>query len=178
MAPQARFNMADSYLAIVGRQGGGKSCRGVALDQHHVGLKAMASVLHRIQHARGQRVQRLIGTHDIQIKIRLDLEKLQGMVKHRAMLTSVNYRCLKFMRALAQGVNHQRQFDCFRPRAEDRDDPTLHGNRLALLLRWVHDPSHWPVARTGLWTRLDYPRVNSHFVLHMRFAKDYEGHER
>jgi hypothetical protein len=50
------------------------------------------------------------------------------------MLTGVNHRRLKFLRSLAQGVNHERQLNSFRPRAENRDDPTLHEDRLSFLL--------------------------------------------
>jgi hypothetical protein len=48
------------------------------------------------------------------------------------MLTGMDNGRLKFLRSLAQGVNHERQLDGFRPGAENRDDPTLHTDRPAV----------------------------------------------
>ena len=42
------------------------------------------------------------------------------------MLTGVHHGSLKLGGALAQFVNHQRQLDGFRARAQDRDNATLH----------------------------------------------------
>ncbi len=126
MTAQARFDMPDGNLAVVSCQRRSKSGGSVALHQHHVGLEPVTRIFYRVQYARGEGVQRLIWTHYIQIKVRLDLEKFQGVVEHAAMLTRMNDCGLKLFRPLPQFVNHQRQFDCFRSGAEDRDNPTLH----------------------------------------------------
>jgi hypothetical protein len=49
------------------------------------------------------------------------------------MLAGMNHGGLELVRPLAQRVNYQRQFNCFRPRAEDRDNSTLHEDRLPFL---------------------------------------------
>ena len=126
MASEAGLNMTYGNLAVVSRQSGGKGSRGIALHQHHVGFETLTRILHRIEDPPGQRIERLIWPHDRQIEVGLNLEKLQGMVEHRTMLAGMNDSRLKFFRPLAQFVNHQSQFDRFRPGAEDCNNPALH----------------------------------------------------
>ena len=118
--------MANRNLAIVSGQGRSKRGGGIALHQDHIGLKTVAGIFDRVQHARGKRVERLVRTHHIQVEIGFDFEVLENMVEHRAMLTGMHHRSLKLFGTAAQFVNHQGQLDGFRTRAQDSDNPTFH----------------------------------------------------
>ena len=98
MTTQASLYVTDGNLAVVSRQRRSKRGSSIPLHQHHIGLEAMTRIFDCVQYARGKRVQCLIGTHYVQIKVRLDLEKFQGMVEHASMLTGVNDRSLKLFR--------------------------------------------------------------------------------
>jgi hypothetical protein len=95
MTAQSGLDVTNRNPAIVSSKGRSKSGGGVALYQHHMGLKAVARIFDRVQDASGKRVERLVRAHNIQVEVGLDLEVLENVVKHRPMLASVYHRGLK-----------------------------------------------------------------------------------
>jgi hypothetical protein len=65
----------------------------------------------------------LVRSHDVQVKIWLDLEVLERLIQHCAMLTRVHNGRLEFSRSAPQLVNHERELDGLWSRAQDCDDP-------------------------------------------------------
>src|SRR5579862_4850972 len=88
----------------------------------------MAGILDCVEYTSGQRTQRLLRAHDIEIEIRFDVEELQRVVEHRAMLTGVDNGSFKFVGPPAEFLNHNGKLDGLWPRAQNGNDSTLlHG---------------------------------------------------
>ena len=117
VAAKSRLDVPYGNLAVVGSESRAESRGGVALDQDDVGLEAKAGVFHRIDHAAGEHAQGLVRTHDVQVEVRLDLEVLEHLIEHRAMLTRVHHGRFEFSRSAAQIVDHEGELDGLRPRA-------------------------------------------------------------
>jgi hypothetical protein len=77
----------------------------------------MAGVFDSVEDAAGERTERLIRAHDVQVEVRFDFEVLQGVVEHGPVLTGVDDGRLEFSRTAAQFMDDQGQLDCFWPRA-------------------------------------------------------------
>ena len=77
----------------------------------------MAGILNRVENTPGKRAQRLVRPHDIEIEIWLDVEILQRVVEHRAVLTRVYNPGFKFIGPAAEFLDHNRKLYGLRPRA-------------------------------------------------------------
>ncbi|MNH27409.1 hypothetical protein D3C79_875190 [compost metagenome] len=85
---QASFDVGDRNLLVVGRQAGRQGRCGVAVDQYHIRLELGQYGLEPLQNGRGHVCQVLAWLHDVQVVIGRDLEQLQYLVKHLAVLAS------------------------------------------------------------------------------------------
>jgi hypothetical protein len=64
--------------------------------------------------------QRLAGEHEIQIVIGLDLESLEHLIEHSAMLRSDTNADIEASGIFAKAANHRTELDRLRPGAEDQ----------------------------------------------------------
>ena len=79
-APQACLDVRDRNLAVVGGKRAGHRGRGVALDHHPVGPLFVEHFADAGEQASGERIERLIGPHQVEIVIGADAGNLQHLV--------------------------------------------------------------------------------------------------
>jgi hypothetical protein len=100
----------------------GKRGGGVALDQDHVGPHPPEQWRQPIQDARRDAGRRLARHHQVEIHVRLEVEYLEHLIEHRAMLGRDADLALELGRRRAQGADDGRHLDRLRPGAEDAED--------------------------------------------------------
>ncbi|MNF88705.1 hypothetical protein D3C84_712040 [compost metagenome] len=88
---QTGLDMSDRDLLVVGRQGSGERGSSVAMHEDDVGLELGEDRFHALQNSGGDVRQVLARLHDVQIEVRRDLEKIQYLVQHLAMLAGYTY---------------------------------------------------------------------------------------
>jgi hypothetical protein len=76
----------------------------------------------------GQGRQALVGTHQVEIDIGLNIEQVQHLVEHLAVLGSDTYTRLN-PRLGCQALHDRGHFYCLRPGAEDGEDANCHNLR-------------------------------------------------
>jgi hypothetical protein len=135
VAAQARFDVTDGNFAIVGSERGAEGRGRVSLNKDHVRAKSVAGIFDRVDDAAGQQAERLIRAHHVQIEIRDDIEMLQHLIEHRAVLAGVNNGGLEFVRMAAQLVNDEGELNCLWPRSKDGDDSAFGAHARALLIK-------------------------------------------
>jgi hypothetical protein len=86
VAAQARLDMGDGHLAIIGGEGCDHRGGGVALHDHPVGLLRIEHRAKGAEQPCGQPIERLAGGHDVQVDIGRDARELHHLVQHLAML--------------------------------------------------------------------------------------------
>ena len=118
---QTRFHMAYRDVPIEGRQGPGQAGCGVALHQHHVRLFRIQNTAQRFEGPRRHPEEVLVLAHDVQIVVGLDLEEVQDLVEHLAMLRGHADPALNAV-GLFQCRDQRCHLDGFRSRAEDGQD--------------------------------------------------------
>jgi hypothetical protein len=72
---------------VKGRERGGHGSRRVALHQDPFGLLGFQDLVEGSQHAGRERARRLVGPHQIQVDVGVDLEEAQDLIQHLAMLS-------------------------------------------------------------------------------------------
>jgi len=93
--------------------------------QHHVRLGLRQHGFQRCQYPRSQTGERLAGLHNVQIVIGRDLERLEHLIQHGAVLPGDTHLNLEHPAASREGANQGAQFDGFGTSAEYEED-TLH----------------------------------------------------
>ncbi len=129
MCAQPGFHVPNPDPPVIGCQGRRHHRGCIALHQHPIGGKFSQ---HRIQAGKNRRRQLrqcLVRLHQIQVKIRQDLEQVQHLVEHLAMLSRYTYTGFD-PGCFGQAAHHRRHFHRFRPGAKNRQDAQLSYSQL------------------------------------------------
>ena len=84
---QTGFYMTDLYLVVKRRKCAGKCCGCISVDENHVGFQLLDRLVHAGKALAGDCAECLLGGHDIEIPIRLEIKHLKNAVKHFAVLS-------------------------------------------------------------------------------------------
>ncbi len=119
MCPQPCLDVPHHDTGVEAGRRGGQSGGGVAVDKQDVRLLAANDVAHAQQH-RGRDVEQVLARlHQVQVDVRRDVEGLEDLVEHFAMLRSHADERVEIVGMLAQRVVQRGHLDRFRPRAEN-----------------------------------------------------------
>jgi len=118
---QPGFDVANGHFLVEGGQGGGEGGGGVAMHQDHVRLFFAEHVAQAEQYTGGNVVEVLAWCHDVQVVVRHDIEQVQYLIQHFAVLggdanAGVDTFCC------VQGLDHRSHLDGFGAGAEDAHD--------------------------------------------------------
>ncbi len=141
---QARLDVGDGDLLVVGRQGGGQRGGRVAVHEHAFGPKRSEHAAQSGEDRAGDVGQSLARLHDVQVVVRRDVEQGEHLVEHLAMLRRDAHADVE-LRHAREALDDGRHLDGFGPRSEH--DHGLHEDALELL-REVGDA--WASAAEGL----------------------------
>ena len=114
--------MGDGQTAIERAQRATKSGCGVALHDHQVGRLLFEHRIERSHNARGGLSQSLPGTHHVQVVVRRDGERLQGLIEQTPVLRRHDDAGFEFVGDFQEPARHRRQLDRLRARAQDDRD--------------------------------------------------------
>ena len=118
---QAGLHMTHRNLLIEGSQSTGKSRGGVALHQHQIGALIGEFLLQSLQGRTGHVGERLVGGHQGQIVIGLQIEEIHHLAHHLAMLTGEHHPGAEIL-GRQKRQDHRGQLDRLRAGAQnDRD---------------------------------------------------------
>ena len=120
-AAKPGLDMAHADLAVIGRHRACHRCRRVALHHHPVGLLLVNHRADPGEQPPGQRVERLIRLHDVEIVVGHEPGNLQHLVEHPAMLPGHADAAVE-ARVVGQRVAQREELDRFGARAEDGED--------------------------------------------------------
>ena len=123
---QSGFHVRHGNAAVERAQRAGHGGGGVALHDGEVERLGRQYGVERGEDAGGGLGQGLTGSHQVQIVIRGHFERLQHLVEHGAVLGGDADTHFQPGRG-PHVANHRAEFDGFRPRAEDEQDP-LHAS--------------------------------------------------
>ncbi|MCY1432023.1 hypothetical protein D9M71_480060 [compost metagenome] len=117
---QARFNVRNWNLLVVGREAGGKGGRGITVDQHNIRFELCKHAFQALQDGCAHICQVLAGLHDIQVEVWGDRKQVKYLIKHFSVLAChTNLRIEAFVRG--KGKNQRGHLDSFGPSAEDAE---------------------------------------------------------
>ncbi len=119
---QSGLDMANSRLMIVGSQRTGKRRRRIAMDEHDIRLSLGQDLVQALHRPRRDVEQRLPLRHDIEIIVRMDVEKRQNLVQHFAVLGRHRHDGLYLVGMLRELQHDRSHLDRLRTRPEDRHD--------------------------------------------------------
>jgi len=119
---QPGLHMADSHALIKRRQSAAKRGGGVALHQHQVRPPSGKNGFQGSDHPRRQLRERLVGPHEVQVIIGLNLEHGQDLVKHLPVLRGDTDFDLKLIRPGVHVEHNRTELDRLRPRTEDEQN--------------------------------------------------------
>lgn len=105
--------MSDGNLPIESGQCGSHGSGGVTMNQYHVGSKVGQHTAHTQQNFRGDVVQVLIRSHDVEVIIGMDVEYLKHLVQHLAMLGRDTDARVKVLRVLQKRLDQRSHLDGF-----------------------------------------------------------------
>ena len=100
------LDVAAVYLRVEGGERGGEGRRGVAVDEHQVGLRALEDAREPVKHARGDVREGLAALHDVEVVVGAYVEDAEDAVEHLAVLRGDADRALNPSAALE--LQHQR----------------------------------------------------------------------
>ena len=118
---QTGFHVPDAHPVVEGQQGGGHDGGGIALHQHPVRLEVAQHGVEVGEDGGGQLRQRLVGAHQVEVDVGGDLEQVEHLVEHLAVLggdANQRFDAGRVVQALYDG----RHFDGFRAGAKDGED--------------------------------------------------------
>ena len=113
--------MADRDLAVIGRERTDHRGRGVALDDHAVGLFGVHHVAQAGEQPRGEAVERLARLHQIEIDVGGEPCDREHLVEQPAMLRGDAGAHVEPGHRLERSDDRE-EFDRFWPGAEDDED--------------------------------------------------------
>ena len=119
---QARLDVADLPALLEGGEARGHRRRRVALDEHPVGPLLLEDGAQAVDHGDRHVVQRLRVLHHVQVVVRLDLEQVEHLVEHLAVLAGDADPRDELVGAPLELLDHRSELDRLRARAEDRQD--------------------------------------------------------
>ena len=120
-AAQTRLDMADFDLAVIGRKRACHGGRGIALHDHPIGFFRVENFANTGQQARGERIERLVGLHDVEVMLGREFCEVQHLIQHIAMLARDADAAVK-ARVSAERMRQREQFDRLWASAENRQD--------------------------------------------------------
>ncbi len=120
-AAQARLDVGDGDLAVVSGDRRGHRCGGVALDDDPVGPLLVHHLAERDEQRGRERIERLVGLHQVEVVIGHDPRDLEHLVEHRAVLRAHANPALE-AGVRGQSMDQREQLDRFRPGTENRED--------------------------------------------------------
>src|SRR5699024_8830304 len=121
-----------------------------ALDNDGVGGLLGKELVDAGDHFAHDRVQSLASTHDVQVVVRRDLERLVHLIEHLPMLAGDRYDSFHVLGRLDR-LDDRGDFDRLRPRAVDRHDSQGHFYFLSTWLSSteVHD-ADWSIPASAI----------------------------
>ena len=122
---QARLDVADGRLMVIGSECAGECRRRVAVDEHDIRLLLRQDLVEAHHGARRDVKKCLAGRHDVEIMVRFDLEEIEYLIEHLAMLCRDGHDRQDGVRMLLELEHDWCHLDCLRARAEDRHDLDL-----------------------------------------------------
>ena len=122
-AAQPRLDMRDRDLAIVCRQRGAHRGGGIALHDDDIRLFRIEDLPDPGQQAGGERIERLVGLHQVEIVIGRHPGDVEHLVEHPAMLARHAHARDETLIRL-QRMDQREQLDRLGPCAEDGEDFT------------------------------------------------------
>jgi hypothetical protein len=124
--------VADLDPPVEGRQRGRHGGRRVSLDEDPVGLLGGEDLVEGGQHPRGELAGRLVGPHQVEVDVRIDLEQTQDLIQHLAVLGRRAEPDGEALRLLLESANHRGHLDRFRTCADD-DQNSLNRHEFLLI---------------------------------------------
>ena len=111
--------MANLDFAVKGRQCADKGGCGVALDQYAVGFDFIQYRFKALQSFGGDVKKRLVGLHEVEVMVGIDLKEIKYLIQHLPVLGSdANLRGETAFRLPAKAYQ-RRHFNGFRTGAKD-----------------------------------------------------------
>ena len=120
---EPRLDVPDAHPSVERREGGGHRRGRVALDEEPVRRLAREHVVETGEDARGERVGRLVGAHQVEVDVRREAEESEHLVEHFAMLRG-RAEDHGRTRLAAQAANDRSHLDGLGPCSDD--DEQLH----------------------------------------------------
>ena len=118
---QARLDMADRNLLVIGGHGGGHGGRRVAMDENPVGLHLLKGSFQPFENRTGDMGETLRGAHHVEIAVGNDPEQVRDLHQHLAMLACQADARANIVTGL-QRLNDRCHLDRLGPSAKDADD--------------------------------------------------------
>jgi hypothetical protein len=129
-AAQAGLDMGDRDLAVVRRQRAGHRGGGVALHDDPVGTFGVDHRAEPGQQVRGERVERLVGPHQVEVVLGHHAGNRQDLVEHPAVLPA-DAHAADEPRVGVERMDQREQLDRLRPGAEHGEDALAGGHEAA-----------------------------------------------
>ena len=129
-AAQTGLDVRDRDLAVIRGQRPGHRRGGVALDDHPVGPLRVHDAAEPGEQRGGQRVERLVGTHQVEIVVGRDPGDVEDLVEHAAVLRADADSAVEAIVGFER-VDQREKLDRFGPGAEDGEDASGHRPPLA-----------------------------------------------
>ena len=117
MGAQPRLHMAERDFAVEAGQGGRHDRGGVSLGEHQVGSMPLQAGVQSLHQSGGQGVEGLVRLHEVEVRIRLDVEQAQSLVQHLPVLGRGQHYDFPVAGA-AQGQHQGCHLDGLRPGAD------------------------------------------------------------
>ncbi len=121
MGAQARLDVGDLDLGVVGGERRGHGGGGVALHHHPVGPDLVEDRLQGLQGQGAEAGERLVGPHHVQVMVGADVEEAEHLVEDMPVLAGDADDRLE-VRGSLQGVHHRRHLYRLGAGAEHRQD--------------------------------------------------------
>jgi hypothetical protein len=121
------LDVGHRHSHIEGREGSAKRGGGLALDDRKSGRHLGQDRFEGGKDSRGRLVQCLVRRHHVEVEIGRDLERIQHLIEHAAVLRRHADFHRVSIREVAEVADQRRELDGFRPGSEDEKDSSRQG---------------------------------------------------
>ena len=122
---QTSLDVADSRLMVISRKCTGKCRRRISVNEHDIRFFLRQDLVKAHHSPRRDIKKRLASRHDVEIMIRLDMEEVEHLIEHFAVLGGNGHYRFNRLRVLLELQDNRSHLDGLRTRAEDSHDLDL-----------------------------------------------------
>jgi len=115
---------------VKGRDRGAEGRRRVALNEQPVRGVIREDAVQGLEGARGDLVGRLVGAHEVEVDVGPDLEEIEDLVEHLAVLRGRADDGLEARGLPLEAADDRGELDRLRPRSHDDQDPERSRHRV------------------------------------------------